>query len=107
MLQQDEADDYVLATGVTTTIRDFFSYAGDALGMKIDWDGEGPDEKAFDAKTGRQVMQVNPKFYRPAEVDLLIGDASKARDTLGWIPKVDVQQLAAMMAKADYDALTR
>ncbi len=107
MLQQDEADDYVLATGVTTTIRDFFSYAGGALGMDIAWEGEGEKETGYDTRTGRQVMQVNPKFYRPAEVDLLIGDASKARDHLGWTPKVDVQQLAAMMAKADYDALAR
>lgn len=105
MLQQDEADDYVLATGVTTTIRDFFTYAAEALGMDLDWQGEGETETATDRKSGKLVMRVNPKFFRPAEVDLLIGDASKAREKLGWEPKVDIRQLAAMMAKSDFDAL--
>lgn len=105
MLQQDKADDYVLATGVTTTIRDFFTCAAEALGMELDWQGEGEGETATDRKTGRQVMRVNPKFYRPAEVELLIGDAAKARETLGWKAKVDVRQLAGMMARSDYDDL--
>lgn len=106
MLQQDEADDYVLATGETTTIRDFFTAAGTAMGMDIVWSGSGEQETATDAKTGKLVMKVNPKFYRPAEVDLLIGDPTKARTKLGWTPQVNVGQLAEMMAKADYDALT-
>ena len=105
MLQQDEADDYVLATGETTTIRDFFSATGAALDMDVQWDGTGEAETATDAKTGKLLMKVNPKFYRPAEVELLIGDPSKAREKLGWVPKVDVRELAAMMAKSDYDAL--
>lgn len=105
MTQQEVADDYVLATGVTTTIRDFFTYAATALGMDLDWSGEGAEETATCRKSGKQVMRVNPKFYRPAEVDLLIGDASKARKQLGWVPKVSVEQLAQMMAKTDYDAL--
>tara|TARA_B100002049_G_scaffold83849_1_gene61867 strand:+ start:741 stop:1811 length:1071 start_codon:yes stop_codon:yes gene_type:complete len=105
MLQQDEADDYVLATNVTTTIRDFFTYAGEALGMDLEWTGEGEDETATDRKTGKLVMKVNPKFYRPAEVDLLIGDSTKAQTKLGWKPQVDVRQLAEMMAKSDFDAL--
>ncbi|GAA4226726.1 GDPmannose 4,6-dehydratase [Sagittula marina] len=105
MLQQDEADDYVLATGTTTTIRDFFTFAGEALGMDLEWSGEAENETATDKKTGKLLMKVNPKFYRPAEVDLLLGDASKARETLGWAPKVDIRQLAEMMAKSDFDAL--
>ena len=105
MLQQETADDYVLATGVTTTIRDFFTFAAEAMGMDLDWQGEGEAETATDRKTGKLVMKVNPKFYRPAEVDLLIGDASKARDNLGWEAKVDIRQLAEMMARSDYDAL--
>lgn len=105
MLQQETADDYVLATGVTTTIRDFFTFAAEALGMDLEWSGEAENETATDRKTGKLVMRVNPKFYRPAEVDLLIGDSSKARKTLGWEPEVDIRQLAEMMAKADYDAL--
>ncbi len=105
MLQQDKADDYVLATGVTTTIRDFFTAAASALGMDLEWSGTGEGETATCRKSGKLVMRVNPKFYRPAEVDLLIGDASKARDQLGWVPQVTVSQLAEMMAKSDYDAL--
>ena len=105
MLQQDVADDYVLATGVTTTIRDFFTCAGAALDMDVQWSGSGEAETATDAKTGKLLMRVNPKFYRPAEVDLLIGDPRKARDKLGWEPKVSAQELAYMMARADYDAL--
>ncbi|WP_425074130.1 GDP-mannose 4,6-dehydratase [Sagittula sp. S175] len=104
MLQQDEPDDYVLATGVTTTIRDFFTYAAEALDMNLDWVGEGEQETAIDRKSGRLVMKVNPKFYRPAEVELLIGDATKARNALGWEAQTSVRDLAAMMAKADFDA---
>jgi GDPmannose 4,6-dehydratase len=103
MLQQDVADDYVLATGVTITIRDFIGHAAAALGIDLDWSGENENEIAVDRKTGRMMVRVNPKFFRPAEVDLLIGDASKARTKLGWAPKVAVKELAAMMAKADYD----
>ena len=105
MLQQDDADDYVLATGVTTTIRDFFTFAAEELGMDLAWEGKAESETATDRKTGKLVMKVNPKFYRPAEVDLLIGDASKARTQLGWEPKVDIRSLASMMAKSDFDAL--
>lgn len=105
MLQQDVADDYVLATNETTTIRDFFTYAAETLGMDLEWTGEGEAETATDKKSGKLVMKVNPKFYRPAEVDLLIGDPSKAKEKLGWEPKVRVKELAAMMAKSDFDAL--
>lgn len=104
MLQQDEADDYVLATGVTTTIRDFFTYAAEALGMDLEWSGENEHETATDRKTGKLVMKVNKKFYRPAEVDLLIGDPTKAEEKLGWKASVDIQNLAQMMAKSDFDA---
>lgn len=106
MLQQDEADDYVLATGTTTTIRDFVTFAGEALGMDLVWEGKGVDETATDTKTGKRVVEINKKFFRPAEVDLLIGDPTKAKEKLGWEPKVDVRELAVMMAKSDYDALS-
>lgn len=105
MLQQDQADDYVLATGVTTPIRDFVDMAGEALGFDIVWDGEGESEFGVDRKTGGRIIQVNPKFFRPAEVDLLIGDPSKAREQLGWTAQTTIRQLAEMMAKSDYDAL--
>ena len=104
MLQQDQADDYVLATGVTTPIRDFVRFAAEALGMDLDWQGTGVAETATDRKTGRRVVEVSEAFFRPAEVDLLIGDAGKARRTLGWAPEVTVRDLARMMATADRDA---
>lgn len=105
MLQQKKADDYVLASGVTTTIRDFVIYAGQALDIEIEWVGCGSDERGLDRKTGETIVAVNPTFYRPAEVGLLLGDASKARDILGWAPQVSVKDLALMMARSDYDAL--
>ncbi len=105
MLQQDKADDYVLATGVTTTIRDFVTFAAGALDMDLDWTGSGVSERAVDRKSGKTVITVSEKFFRPAEVDLLIGDPSKARDVLGWTATVKIRDLAVMMAKADYDAL--
>ncbi|HBQ35874.1 MAG TPA: GDP-mannose 4,6-dehydratase [Rhodobacteraceae bacterium] len=106
MLQQEAADDYVLATGVTTTIRDFVSYAAQTLNMDLEWSGSGIDETATERKTGKTVVVINEKFYRPAEVDLLIGDSSKAAKKLGWKATVEVRELAEMMAKSDYDAIT-
>ena len=105
MLQQDSPGDYVLATGVTTPIRDFVSFAAEALDMPLDWRGDGVDEVATDRRTGRRVVEVNPDFFRPAEVELLVGDASRAQTRLGWRPRVDVRGLATMMARADYDAV--
>ncbi|MGJ8605876.1 MAG: GDP-mannose 4,6-dehydratase [Marivita sp.] len=105
MLQQDRPGDFVLATGVTTPIRDFVSFAADALDMALDWQGDGVDEVATDRRTGRRVVEVNPALFRPAEVDLLVGDAARARRMLGWRPRVDIRGLAGMMARADYDAV--
>ena len=105
MLQQDQGDDYVLATGVTTRIRDFVAMAGNALDMDLVWEGDGVDETATDHKTGRQIARINPEFFRPAEVDLLIGDASKAKAALDWTATVQINELAAMMAQSDFDQL--
>lgn len=105
MLQQEVGSDYVLATGHSTSIRDFVNLTAQALDIDIEWIGEGQSERAIERGTGNTVVQINKNFYRPAEVDYLIGDASKARKILGWNPEVDVQALAEMMAKADFDAL--
>jgi GDPmannose 4,6-dehydratase len=102
MLQQDMADDYVLATGESTSIRQFVNFVAESLGMDLVWEGSGVREYAIDRKSGKRVVEVSEKFFRPAEVDLLLGDATKAATVLGWKPKVNVQQLAEMMARADY-----
>ncbi len=101
MLQHDVPQDYVLATGRTHTVREFVAHAAGAAGFDLQWEGEAETTVGRDAKSGKVVVKVNPQFYRPAEVDLLIGDAGKARDTLGWTPAVSYETLAVMMAEAD------
>ena len=103
ILQQDKPSDYVLATGVTTTIRDFCKMAFEALGMDIEFIGSGVEEKGIDKKTGNVLIEVDPKFFRPAEVDLLLGDSTKARTELGWKPNYDLKMLAKEMAETDYE----
>ncbi len=101
MLQQDQADDYVIATGQTHSVREFAELAFQRVGIDIEWQGKGVDEIGVDKKTGKTRVQVDPAFFRLAEVDLLQGDASKARKKLGWSPKVDLQGLINMMVDAD------
>jgi GDPmannose 4,6-dehydratase len=101
MLQKGTGDSYVLATGKMTTIKQFVEYAAPAFDMVVEWTGKGVDEKGIDLKTGRTVLSVDPKFFRPAEVDMLVGDSSKARSELGWVSKTSVDRLAMMMAEAD------
>ncbi len=101
MLQADEPDVFVLATNRTETVRDFVTLAFKAVDVELQWSGSGEQEQAVDAATGKVVMRVNPKFYRPAEVDLLIGDPQKAKDVLGWEPKTTLEQLCRMMVDAD------
>jgi len=105
MLQQPDADDYVAATGQTHTVREFIERAAPYAGYEIAWEGQGNSEIGRDEKTGKVIVEVDPKFYRPAEVDLLLGDPTKARTKLGWKPKVGFSQLIEMMMKADLDAL--
>ncbi len=100
MLQQDIPDDYVLATGETTTVRDFVSWAFEDVGIAIAWRGEGVDEKGYDA-SGRCLIEVDPRYFRPTEVDLLIGDATKAHEKLGWKHETAVRDLAREMVQAD------
>ncbi len=101
MLQADEPDTYVLATNRTETVRDFVSMAFKAAGVTVDFKGEAENEVGIDSATGKTVLRVNPKFYRPAEVELLIGNPEKAKQKLGWEPKTTLEQLCAMMVEAD------
>lgn len=101
MLQQDQGGDYVAATGETHSVREFVELTSQVAGFDLHWEGEGVNEVGRDAKTGEVIVCVNPDYYRPAEVDLLLGDASKAKTELGWEPKVRFSELAEMMMKAD------
>jgi GDPmannose 4,6-dehydratase len=101
MLQADKPDTYVLATNRTETVRDFVTMAFKAVGRELEWKGTGIDETATDIKSGKTVVKVNPKFYRPAEVDLLIGNPEKAKKELNWAPKTTLEELCKMMVEAD------
>ena len=101
MLQQDKPEDYVLATGITTTVRDFCFMAFSEVGISISWEGKGNQEKGIDASTGKVLVEVDPNYYRPTEVDLLIGDATKAKEQLNWQPKVNVSSLVKEMVASD------
>ncbi|MGN0431389.1 MAG: GDP-mannose 4,6-dehydratase [Lachnospiraceae bacterium] len=106
MLQQDKPGDYVLATGQTHTVREFVEESFRNLGITIRWEGTGVDEKGYDAENGRLLVDVNPIYYRPAEVEFLWGDASKAEKELGWQREVGFKELAAMMMNADMKKIT-
>ncbi len=101
MLQADKPDTYVLATNRTETVRDFVTMAFKAIDVELEWKGSAEDETATNKATGEVVVKVNPKFYRPAEVDLLIGNPEKAKRELGWEPTTTLEELCAMMVKAD------
>ncbi|WP_183857592.1 GDP-mannose 4,6-dehydratase [Prosthecomicrobium pneumaticum] len=101
MVQQDEPDDYVVATGTKTSVRQFAEWAFAETGVTLAWRGTGVEEKGYDAASGRCLVEIDPRYFRPTEVDLLLGDAAKARQKLGWRPTVTVQELAAEMVRAD------
>ncbi len=103
ILQQDKPDDYVLATGVTTSIRDFCKMTFEELGYDIEFVGTGVNEKGIDKKTGKTLIEVDPRYFRPAEVDLLLGDSSKARKELGWKPTYDLKMLVKEMVASDLE----
>jgi len=104
MLQQDKPDDFVLATGETHPVREFVEKSFSALGMKLRWEGKGVDEQATDIKTGKVVVKVDPSYFRPAEVDLLLGNPAKAERILGWKRKVAFNELVTEMVEADLKA---
>jgi GDPmannose 4,6-dehydratase len=101
MLQQDQPRDYVIATGRQHSVRDFVEQAGALLDMRIEWRGTGPEEVGINRKTGHTVVRIDPRYLRPAEVDTLLGDASRARDELGWAPRVSFEELVREMVDAD------
>ncbi len=101
MLQQETPDDYVIASGETYTVRQFVEWAFEAVGIKLRWEGTGKEEKGIDTNTGKVLVAVDPKYFRPAEVDLLWGDPTKARNKLGWKPKTSIKQLVSIMVNYD------
>lgn len=103
MLQQDKPQDYVIATGKTYTIREFVELAFKEVGIDIEWSGEGVNEKGIDKATGKELVLVNPKYFRPAEVELLWGDPSKAMKELNWKPKTSLEELVKIMVKYDLE----
>jgi len=107
MLQQDVPEDFVIATGKQYSVRDFVLAAGSLLGMKIEWQGDGVDEVGIDAVTGRKLVRVDPRYFRPTEVETLLGDATKARQKLGWSAEVSFSELVAEMVESDLDLAKR
>ncbi|OFY93479.1 MAG: GDP-mannose 4,6-dehydratase [Bacteroidetes bacterium RIFCSPLOWO2_12_FULL_31_6] len=107
MLQQEKAEDYVLATGKTTSVRDFISMSFSEVGINITWEGKDVNEKGIDKATGNVLVEIDPNYFRPTEVDLLIGDPSKAKKNLGWVAKHDLKSLVKDMVKADLKLFER
>jgi GDPmannose 4,6-dehydratase len=101
MMQQETPDDYVLATGVTTAVRDFVGWAFSDVGIDLEWAGTGIDEKGVCAKTGRVLVEVDSRYFRPTEVELLLGDPTKAKEKLGWEHETTARELAAEMVRED------
>lgn len=106
MLQHHTPDVYVLATGKSATVRDFVTLAGAAVGIEVRWEGTGESERGLDAATGKTIVSINPKFYRPAEVETLNGDATKAREVLGWAPTTSLSEMCRLMVEADLQRLS-
>lgn len=105
MLQAPQPDDYVLATGQTWTVREFVRRAAECLGFDLRWEGSAEQEKGIDRKTNSVIVEVDPQFYRPAEVDLLVGNSKKAKERLGWKPQTSFDELVDQMARADNDRI--
>lgn len=107
MLQQPEPEDFVIATGVTTKVRDFVDKAFRHVDVEIDWRGSGVGEKGFDKKSGKVLVEVDPRYFRPTEVDMLLGDSTKAREKMGWRPECDLERLVKDMMDADLESTRR
>ena len=107
MLQHDTPEDFVIATGETHTVREFVEAAFSHVDIEIEWKGEGVDEKGIDKDSGKVLVEVDPKYFRPTEVDLLIGDPSKAKEELGWEPEVKFRELVQLMVQSDLEAIEK
>jgi GDPmannose 4,6-dehydratase len=107
MLQQDVPEDFVIATGVQYSVRQFVDAASKELGIQIRWEGKGVDERGYDISTNKCIVQVDPRYFRPTEVETLLGDPSKAKQKLGWVPKTTFQELVAEMVREDLKAAER
>jgi len=107
MLQQDKPTDYVLATGKNHSIREFCELAFNELNIQIEWKGKGEDEIGVNAQTGKQLIGIDEKYYRPTEVEQLLGDASKAKEELGWEPKISFEELVKLMIHADWEKVKK
>ena len=105
MLQQNKPDDFVLATGEQHTVREFAELSFAELGINVDWEGENEKEIGINSQTGDTIVKIDPKYYRPTEVDTLLGDASKAKNILGWEVKTSFNDLVKIMVRADYEKL--
>jgi len=107
MLQQDGPEDYVIATGITTSVRDFITMAFKEAGIELTWKGKSIEEKGINKEDGKVLVEIDPRYFRPAEVDLLIGEPSKAKEKLGWQPKVKLPELVKMMVEYDIELAKR
>ena len=107
MLQQDKPDDFVIATGIQYSVRDFVNFAYEYLGKKIRWEGKGIDEKGYDSKTGKLIVSVDSRYFRPSEVETLLGDPSKAKEKLDWEPKITLEQMVQEMMEHDINIAKR
>ena len=107
MLQQDKPEDFVIATGVQYSVRDFVNFAWGHLGKNITWQGNGSEEKGYDKETGNLIVEVDPRYYRPAEVETLLGDPSKAKEKLGWEPKISLEEMVHEMMESDVNIAKR
>jgi GDPmannose 4,6-dehydratase len=107
MLQQDRPEDFVIATGIQYSVRDFVERAAFQIEMGIEWRGKGVDEKGYDSKTGQCIVEVDPGYFRPTEVETLLGDASKAKEKLGWEPKITFDELVTEMMVSDFELAQR
>jgi len=101
MLQQDHPEDFVIATGVQYSVRDFVNKAAKAVDIEMEWKGEGVDEKGYNKATGECIVEVDPRYFRPTEVETLLGDPTKAKEKLGWVPKITLDEMVAEMVEHD------